>query len=750
MPGLIAGLLLPHWLPEGSWIGWPLLALIALAVGVSLRPCRGLAWAAFGALLTFYSLHSSLQQRIIGADLPVVLEGRVISLVDGEADYLQFIFVVSKGPWGRGSRRLKVSWYDAEQRPRGGERWRLPLRLRAPWGRVNFHGSDQERYWTGQGIHGLALVAGPGTRLAEGSWWSLSHWRSRAREKLQQRVQGLPGAGLVPALALADRSGLPETLQLAMSQTGTRHLLAISGLHVGLVGAFAYLSARGLLLLLPLPACWPARQRLALWLALPPAALYALMAGLTTSPRRALIMYAVTALALASRRWLGVWRVWTLALGLVLLADPLAPLQSGFWLSFLAVATLLAAFRGRRPVAGRVASLIRAQVAMLLVLSPLSIYWFQELSLHAVWVNLLAIPWVSVITLPLTLATLMLLPLEGPVGDVLAHMAAASGVYLARALEWAAAAPGGHFQLSSRGGPATLLAMLGGVLLLWPSVLGLWRYCWILYLPLCAAPGSVDKDALRITLLDLGQGQAALLETHERRLLVDAGPGMPGRWDLVHAAIAPALRAAGGAPDLIVISHGDLDHAGGLGSLRSLWPDTPVIGNFRQARAGIAPCHDGMGWNWGQIGFQILHPTAYLPYLGNDSSCVLSVRAPGGTMLLPGDITARVEQRLAQLPAVRYQLLLAPHHGSNSSSSDALLDWARPVMALAAAGYENRFGFPHETVRKRYQSRGIPLLTTGACGAIALHLSAQGQLRMRSARRQRANWWRQPPAPDCP
>ncbi len=750
MPGLIAGLLLPHWLPEGSWIGWPLLALIALAVGVSLHPCRALAWAAFGALLTFYSLHSSLQQRITGAHGPVVLEGRIVSLVDGEADYLQFTFVAAKGPWGRGSRRLKVSWYNAKQQPRGGERWRLAVRLRAPWGRVNFHGPDQERYWTGQGVHGLALVTGRGVRLAEGPWWSLSHWRSRARDKLQQRVQGLPGAGLVPALALADRSGLPDPLQRAMSQTGTRHLLAISGLHVGLVGAFAYLSARGLLLLVPLPACWPARQRLALWLALPPAALYALMAGLTTSPRRALVMYAVTALALASRRWLGVWRVWTLALALVLLADPLAPLQPGFWLSFLAVATLLAAFRGRRPVAGRLAALVRAQFAMALVLGPLSVYWFQELSLHAAWVNLLAIPWVSLITLPLTLASLMMLPVDGPGGHILAHMAAASGAWLADGLQWAGAIPGGHFYLSGRSAWATLLAMLAGSLLLLPPVLGVWRYCWLFYLPLLAPPAIPASDTLRLTLMDLGQGQAALLEAHGRRLLIDAGPGMPGRWDLVHAAIAPALRAAGGAPDLIVISHGDLDHAGGLRSLRTLWPDTPVIGNFRQAKAGIAPCHDGIGWNWGQTRFQVLHPTAYLPYLGNDSSCVLSVRGPAGAMLLPGDITARVEQRLARLPAVRYPLLVAPHHGSDSSSSDVLLDWARPDIVLAAAGYENRFGFPHQTVRSRYRARHIPLLTTGACGAIALELSARGQLRLRSARRQRANWWRQPPAPDCP
>ncbi|MEJ2535351.1 MAG: MBL fold metallo-hydrolase, partial [Gammaproteobacteria bacterium] len=258
------------------------------------------------------------------------------------------------------------------------------------------------------------------------------------------------------------------------------------------------------------------------------------------------------------------------------------------------------------------------------------------------------------------------------------------------------------------------------------------------------------EGGLRLQMLDVGQGLAVLVETRRHLLLYDTGPGLPGEWDLVSSVIEPALRRAGRHPDRVIVSHGDLDHAGGSERLRSLFPEALFLGNVPPGRPMLTRCDDRRYWRWDGVRFDVLHPSPWLPYLGNDSSCVVTVTAAGGSVLLPGDVSERVERRLATGPRSAYAAVVSPHHGSRTSTGAAFLSWARPAQVLVPAGVDNRFGFPHADVLERLNALQVPARSTADCGALTLDLAPDGKTTTRSARRQRPGWWRWPAGTECP
>lgn len=777
LPWIIAGLAWPLLLtgPPPSWL-WPSLAtfvLGALPLGVFERRWRRPGLALVLAAWSAWHIDRGLALRLDRTFDTTVIEGVVTSLPSPRGDGLQFRFQVRQGPWGSSPRTLDVRWFQPGEVPRAGERWRLPLRIRPPRSRVNFSGGDAERYWFAQRVHGLAVVQGQGARIRRPTGSGLNRWREQVRDRIEGELAGLPGSGLVLALGLGDRSRLSDGLQEAMRGTGTGHLLAISGLHVGLVGLFGFWVGRGLLLAFLLTGCWRGvrwpPQRGALLIGVVAATGYALLAGFGTSPRRALIMSAVVAIALLLRRRLNPWQCWGVALGAVWAVDPLAPLGAGFWLSFGAVAVLLHQFSGRLPPARGGRALLRAQLGIGLALLPLGVAWFQWISVSAFGVNLLAIPFVSFVLLPLVLLTLALLALDGLFPDLaplastasmVAHMATGAADVLERslvALDHAGRDLAGWAPSAST--PVIAFALAGGALLLLPRGLRLRRFGALLLAPLVLSslPGTgahgPAPGAVQLELLDVGQGQATLVSTRSHAMLVDTGPGQPGAWDLVDAVVLPALAdARSGRPDLLLVSHGDLDHAGGLGGLRGAFPGLPVMGNARRRPRGMTPCHDRRAWAWDGVTFRVLHPSPWLPYRGNDSSCVLQVTGAGGSILLPGDVGTLVERRLArEAPPERgTRLLLSPHHGSRSSSSPELLDWARPDAIALAVGHDNRFDLPHPEVLARYAHRAIPVVSTAGCGALRFTLHRDGRLESFAARKVRRGFWRFPADPDCP
>ena len=296
------------------------------------------------------------------------------------------------------------------------------------------------------------------------------------------------------------------------------------------------------------------------------------------------------------------------------------------------------------------------------------------------------------------------------------------------------------------------LAMLGSILLLLPRGISLRWIGIFLILPIIlpsdhgAAPGTI-----RVDVLDVGQGTSVIVNTAGRTLLYDSGPGDGGDHNLVGSVIAPALnRFANAKPEHVVISHADLDHAGGLQSLVERYPSATYFANLPESNAVHSDCSIPLSWRWKGAEFRTLHPTPALPYLGNDSSCVLSIRAGESGLLLSGDISDVVESRLVQQGILPHSVLLVPHHGSKTSSSAEFIERVRPSLAIATASLGNRFDFPRTEVRSRYEEAGIDFWSTGECGALRLILESNGNIAASSARRQRKRIWRWPASDNCP
>ncbi|WCT25376.1 DNA internalization-related competence protein ComEC/Rec2 [Acidovorax temperans] len=654
---------------------------------------------------------------------------------------------------------IDVSWYggvlrdaqglvDLQRQPpelRAGERWRMTVRLKAPHGLRNPHGFDYELWLWEQGVQATGYVrAGPKDQPPErlGTTWQhpVEQWRQSVRDAIFQRLTSSPApgedasaarvAGVVAALVTGDQRAIDRADWDIFRATGVAHLMSISGLHITL---FAWLAAALVRLL------WRRSARLCLAVPAPTAALvcgvllaggYALFSGWGVPAQRTVTMLAVVAaLQLSGRRW--PWpQVWLLACAAVVLTDPWALWQAGFWLSFVAVGVLfatdsVAAGAYPKSARGHFYALLREQWVVTLALTPLSLLLFGQVSLVGFAANLLAIPWVTLVVTPLALAGVVWAPLWS--------LAAWALQPLAAGLQWLAGWPWAVVFLPAAPLWAGVLALLGGCLLAMrlPWQLRLWSVpllvpllCWQAPRP---APGQVELLAP-----DIGQGNAVLVRTATRTLLYDAGPRFSRESDAGHRVLVPLLRALGERVDVLMLSHRDVDHTGGAAAVLAQQPGAALTGSIEAEHAlqGLrpaTPCLAGQRWVWDGVVFEVLHPTGAepdKPARPNTASCVLRVAsAEGGphaqaVALLVGDIEAAQEQTLlARSAPVKADVLLVPHHGSKTSSSPAFLDAVQPRTALVQAGYRNRFGHPAPEVLQRYAQRQVPVVESARCGA---------------------------------
>lgn len=752
--GLVAGVLFAQGFFIKQLLVWPLIA--GLLLYFALRRSAWAAAALVGLSWVTLSLHLHLADRLDSSlsGSRQIIEGRIASLPEVHEGFTRFRFqpVASQGAVSL-PRSLLSYWYRDPPALLPGEIWRLELQLKPPWGWLNFHGPDREMWLFAEGIGGLATVRS-GQRLRPDSHYfsNANALRQTIRSRLNQAVSNESNRAVVAALAIADRSGLSARQREILQRTGTAHLLAISGLHIGLAALCGLWFARLLIVLVPLRWSMGLAYPVTLVASFVLATLYAALAGFGTSTVRALLMLAVAILAVLLRRAIHPGRAILTALALLLLFDPLAILSAGFWLSFAAVGVLLLLFSkgsGRDRAWWR--QILRAQAGIMVVMLPLTAWWFQSASVSGLIANLLAIPWVSVVVVPLILLGLILLPC-GDVLSALAFSAAGSAAgLLLKVLDVFASLPASSLALPQPSLWSLLLATLGALMLLLPRGM---RHRWLgllLLLPLFVADQAPAGQQIQIDVLDVGQGTAVLVNSSKHLLLYDSGPGDGKNFDVVDSVIRPAvLRSGHTAPDRILISHNDLDHSGGLNSLRKRYPAAAVYASLPAPVEGIEPCDDTLHWQWDAMRFQVLHPSPYLPYIDNDSSCVLSIKMDQVTIWLPGDISQVIEQRLLRRHAEKLDVLLAPHHGSNTGSSAEFLQVMQPTVALATAGLGNRFGFPHQAVQQRYRAAGIPLWSTGSCGALRLLVSADGKIRGYSARRLRPAPWRWPAGESCP
>lgn len=750
-------------------------AMVALLCAVAARG-RGLALVGIAALafgVTGWQATersaARLEARWEGADLLVV--GRVDGLVQAAPSGWRFGFAVEQAWHGEQAvpvpPRVQLTWYAgafAAGRPaampasRGrpplgpGERWQLPVRLRQPHGAANPHGFDAELWWFQQGVgavgHVRAAKAGaPARRLEPARVWSVDRWRQQLRETIYAQVPDARAAGVIAALVIGDQSAIEDDDWEVFRATGVAHLVAISGLHLTM---FAW-AARGLV-----QAAWRRARWAPLWCPAPVvgrwagvacAAAYAVFAGWGVPAQRTVWMLAaVAALQQGGRRW--PWPLVLLAAAVVVTAfDPWALLQAGFWLSFGAVALLLAAqddaTPAPRPVSpwGRAAptprewlrravdaswrplhGIVRTQTVATLGLAPLGLLFFHQLSLVGFVANLVAVPLVTLLVTPLALAGCFV-PGGWWAASVLVQALAHALTQLAsleHARWFVAAAPPWAAALALTGAAVAVMRLPGP--LRWLAL--------PLALPMVLPPQQrPPQGAFEVWALDVGQGSAVVVRTAGRTLLYDTGPAYSGDGDAGERLIVPVLRALGERRlDAVIVSHRDLDHAGGAASVLAAYPQAPVWSSLedghplRETAREHRRCVAGLGWHWDGVSFEFLHPGPQdhaPPLKPNQVSCVLRVSAAGHVALLAGDIERQEETRLVAQhgQALHAHWLLAPHHGSKTSSTAEFLDAVRPQVAVFQAGYRNRFGHPAPAVLARYRSRGIEVVTSARCGA---------------------------------
>jgi competence protein ComEC len=528
--------------------------------------------------------------------------------------------------------------------------------------------------------------------------------------------------------------------------------VAVSGLHIGMIAALAYGLVLRLALVMPYPVARQAHT-LAAACCVAPAGVYAALAGFTLPTQRALIMLVVVQWLVIARRRRPLAGGLSLALILILLLDPLASLTASFWLSFGAVALILAA-SGRldRPVSSRrppalaaLAGFCRLQLALTLGLAPLVIWFFGQVSIVSVIVNLIAIPVFAFVVVPASLLT----AIAALIGADIGGLAAATGVMadaVWRLLEMAADYRLAAFELPRPPLSVLLLALAAISMGIGRHRLPGRRLALLALLPLLVDHSrSPAPGFMRATILDVGHGLAVAMQTESHRVLYDAGPLFRSGFDAGAEIVTPALTALGdGTLDLLIVSHGDSDHAGGAGAIVGRYPEARVMTGPDVAMPATERCIAGRAWNFDGVHFRVLHPPESSSLEGNDSSCVVRVETRAGSLLLTGDIEARAEAVLMAIGNLDADVVVVPHHGSQTSSTSAFVRAVAPQAAIVSAGHNNRWGFPKPDVSRRWLDAGADVLVTGDLGAIDIAFALEG-VQISALRQMRRRYWQAGP-----
>lgn len=751
-----AGTLLLHSLtdlPAPGWGGLGLAgAVVLIRCGPWLRlPGWGLAGFGWALLWTPTAFQVQLPAALESIDLRVT--GWVASMPEVFYRSTRFQLTVDtleqQGVPVPLRGRLRLSWYN-DAPPLGvGDKWQLTVRLKRPRNLANPGGFDRERWLFINDIAAQGYVRSqPEPRLlVQADRYPLDRFRQRVAEDFARLLPDSPYRGILSALAVGEEQGIQPQQWDVFTRTGTGHLISISGLHIGLVAGLVFLLVRhGWAWFPPLALRLPAGKAAAV-AALLGAGGYALLAGLSLPTQRSWVMVAVMMLALLSQRPVASSRVLALALLAVLILDPAAPLSSGFWLSFGAVAAILYSLTGRRRTSGLVGEWIRLQLAVTLALLPLTLLLFQQIQLLSPVANLIAIPWTNVTVVPLTLLAVLAGSVSETVQAGLLALAALAMDGLWRFLVWVGKTPWG---LVFYPAPPLWTLAFGLPGLLWLLMKGL-PARWlggVLCLPMLFFPTvRPASGGYWFTLLDVGQGLAAVVRTERHVLVYDTGPRRGSGFDAGRFVLVPFLRQQGvGQVDTLIVSHADNAHMGGTRSLLEQFAVGQILTSSPQQVPirGAQPCQAGLEWTWDEVRFQLLHPPAGGVFSGDNASCVLRVEGRQGKVLLPGDIEAPAAAALVRTygSELAAQVLVAPHHGTRDVDSPAFIAAVQPEYVLFATGYGDRYPKP-ETV-SRYQGAGAVVLDTADQGSITFRFEAGEALRPESYRQQVRRYWHTP------
>ena len=647
---------------------------------------------------------------------------------------------------------LRLNWYG-ENTPAlaAGDVVEATVKLRAPSGFMNPGGFDREKWLLQKRIVATGYVRSKpvDVNVIPGRSNPFTVVRNTLHRRLLEASQGLQAQGVILALSVGDKSAVSRSHWDRFITTGTNHLLAISGLHISLVAAFVAL-------------CWTllwrhtflsgmvSRQASALTAAMAAAFFYAAMAGFTVTTQRALLMFTVlglmTLLRRHQRRTLGL----AIALLLVCLFDPLSVLAPGMWMSFAAVAVLYLVFSNTVATGGfaLLVRILRGHLLISIGLYPLTVLFFQQASLVAPLANLIVTPLVGMLLTPLVFVAMLVALVSVPLATVLLLLVDQLFSVVDVLLQFFSALPHALLKFSELT-PLMLTLLCGGAIVMLIPVGFSLRLLTVFFLLPFFFPTTerLEPGEYRVSFLDVGQGTSVLVETRQHVLLYDTGDQFSANFSAADAVIIPYLRSKSiNTLNLLIVSHADRDHSGGTDELHDDMKVQRTISSSPLLQFPLAfasPCEKGQKWVWDDVKFEILHPSADMVGSKNDRSCVLQISTPDGLRtLLPGDIESRAEQQLVR-DNVLYPLviLLAPHHGSNTSSGNAFIDRLKPDHVVFTTGFGNRYEFPRDQVTARYDAIGTRQFNTADSGAIEFLVSDGQAVIAQEYRITYARWW---------
>jgi competence protein ComEC len=735
-----------------QWVSLPNTFILVLAIILAI-PCwyfsyRRISYFIFGfiwaSLFAVYYSNQILLHDLQGKEL--LVQGEIIGLTQTNKRRVRFDFKVMKSDVSLPD-KLRLSWYYPKKELKPGQQWKFWLKLKKPHGTLNPAAFDYEKWLFSKNIGATGYIRRPETAqlLSE-----KTHKQSITvlRYELLKLLDGVSASkesmALIKALTLGDKSNISSAQWRVMTKSGTNHLMAISGLHIGLIAAMVYALVFALWVRLP-EGLYSAPQIAASssWFA---ALFYATLAGFSIPTQRALIMLSLLLLTILLKRQSRPINVLSIALLLVLCFDPLSVLSTGFYLSFLAVFLILYVFSARLGLENSWKGAIKLHFLMGIALLPVLFFFFQTGSIIAPIANIIAVPVVSFILLPLSLLALVLLILTPEIAKFLFILVDQIFYYLWQFLSYLTELSFSSLVLPQPNIWQLVIAMLGLLLILAPRGIPAKYLGIILILPLFFVKiDRPEQGNIWFTLLDVGQGLSVVVETESHRLVFDTGARFSTEMDMGISTVLPFLHYRQiKVLDMLIISHADNDHIGGAKSILKEITTDKILSSVPEELSDYHAqlCRAGQKWVWDAVEFIMLSPTELLFTSENNNSCVLQIKTKYGSVLLTGDIEKQAESRLVQKYSDRLvsKILIAPHHGSKTSSTLSFLKAVNPEIILIPADIPNRFGFPHKKVLEHYDEIGVKSLITGKEGALSIKLKKSG-MEVQGYRKVAGKYW---------
>ncbi len=723
----LAGLLLVQQLPVLPDIEWLIVGGVVAGIIAWLRYWRclffvaGVLWA---ILFAMHRLSDRLPERLEGMDVPV--KGYIADLPEQDEKRAGFDFIVTDAAPGIPS-KLKLNWYYPDREIRAGQHWSFAVKLKRVHGNMNPGGFDYERWLFTEGVGATGYVRPnpqPVLLGRDSAWSSITVWRQSIADQLAHTLSDSQSLALIKALTIGDGNSITQEQWEVFRKTGTTHLVVISGSHIGLVAGLVYFLVLKLWAWTGLLAWSP--QKVAAVSALAVGVFYSGLAGFSVPTQRSVVMLSIVMAAIVLQRNSRPFNTLAIAMFAVLMLDPLAVLSAGFWLSFLAVSLIVYSVSGRLGKLGYFWGTIKVNWATSVGLSPLLLLFFQQVSLIAPLANLVAVPVISLLVVPLSLLAVIIMFISPLLAGKLFFVVD----YALQGLWWLlvhlAEIPLASITHAQPSYWALLFAVPGILLLLAPVGIPARWLSLVMFLPLVFTDAKrPEPGGITMTLLDVGQGLSTVVQTANHLLVYDTGAKFSAQSDAGQSILLPFLRVQGvDKIDTLIISHGDNDHIGGAASLIRGISTGKVLTSVPQKLIEHSPikCTVGQSWLWDGVRFDMLAPQHGF-VSENNNSCVLKIQSEHGTVLLTGDIEASAESWLVETygEGLKADVLIAPHHGSRTSSTTTFLQAIQPDYVLIPAGYRNQFGHPDKDILARYQKINAKWLNSVDGGAITVN-----------------------------